>query len=384
MSKLKTNEVNKKYLYLYQENLFLPWKMLKRGITLVLMIFVMASSADAESQIFTDLHGRKVSVKIPVKRIVALRASLGLVCYMGLAEQVVGVERLEVRPSEWVGSVGRSYRLANPGLANLPVIGNRNRPDPEKLIQADPDVILMGNGDSRLADNLQQKTGIPVLFVDNGDLSGQRERFYNSLRLIGSLCHRQPRANLIISRIDAAIADLKQRTSGIAENDRPKTYISGMNFRVAHGLMGTSAAYPPFMLLGANNIADHLTRKNKMVKGRFELDQERLLAADPDIIFICASGLEIVRQDLQNPTFHQLQALEKGNIFTIVPHYYAASPDTVLAETYYMGTVLYPKQFTDIKISDMADGWYRFFVGTPLYGEMERIFGGFKQLKFKR
>ncbi|MFK5954569.1 MAG: ABC transporter substrate-binding protein [Desulfobacterium sp.] len=381
---MKIKEINNKYFYRYQESLFIPWKILKKGITLVLIILVMASSADAENRIFTDLHGRKISVKIPVKRIVALRASLGLVCYMELAEQVVGVERLEVCPSEWVGSVGRSYRLANPRLASLPVIGNRNRPDPEKLIQAGPDVILMGNGDSRLADNLQQKTGIPVLFVDNGDLSRQRERFYNSLRLIGSICHRQSRADLIISRINGAIADLKQRTSGIADNDRPKTYISGMNFRVAHGLMGTSAAYPPFMLLGANNIADHLTRKSKMVKGRFELDQERLLAADPDIIFICASGLEMVRQDLQNPAFHQLKALDKGNIFTIVPHYYAASPDTVLAETYYMGTVLYPERFADIKISDTADEWYRFFVSTHLYGEMERIFGGFKQFKLKR
>lgn len=331
----------------------------------------------------TDLRGRQVDVPVPARRIVALRAALGLVCYLGLAERVVGVEDLEVRSSEWIGSLGRSYRLANPRLGRRPVIGSRSQPDAERLMAAAPDVIFTASGDARFADNLQRQTGIPVLFVDNGDLAAGRARFQASLRLIGTVCGAGERATVIIDRINAAIADLKKRTAGLADDQRPTTYIGGLNFRVAHGLLGTSSRYPPFILLGADNVAGRLTRGRGSIKGRFALDLETLLNVDPEIIFVCESGLELVRRDLKNPAIQQLRAVRRGRLYGVVPHYHAASPDTVLAETYYMGTVLYPERFADIEVERMADDWYRFFVGQPLYAEMKRLFGGFRRLDLR-
>lgn len=331
-----------------------------------------------------DLRGRRVSVPVPAKRIVALRSALGSVCYMGLADKVVGVEDLEARSSEWIGSIGRSYRLANPQLGKLPVIGSRSQPDAEKLMALAPDVIFTGSGDPRFADNLQRRTGIPVLFVEIGDLAKKRPRFDASLRLIGTVCGAEARAKEIIERIDQAAADLQKRTAGLTAAQRPTIYIGGMNFRVAHGLLGTSAQYPPFILLNADNIADRLTQGRSTLKGRFSLDLERLLAADPEIIFVCESGLELVQRDLQNPALQQLQAVRKKRLYGVLPHYYAASPDTVLAETYYMGTVLYPERFADIDPAAMADEWYRFFVGRPLYAKMKQLFGGFQRLDLRQ
>ncbi len=350
------------------------------AVPLVLMFHLSlpAFSQAALPITVTDLKGRQVTLKEPAKRIVALRAALGLVCYMQLCDQVVGIEDIEARPSEWIGSVGRSYRLANPRLADLPIIGSRNKPDPERLLSVKPDLIFVGSGDVRLADNLQHKTGIPVLFVDNGDLARKRNRFYQSLQLIGTVCEKKKRAEQIIATIDQAVSDLHQRVKQIPK--KPSVYIGGMNFRVAHGLTGTSAAYPPFLLLEANNISDAVHDGSGSVKGRFLIDPEHLVEADPETMFICESGLELSLLDLKKPIYHQLSAVKKGRVFGVVPHYYAASPDTVLAETYYMGTVLFPQQFNDIDVPSMADKWYQFFVGQPLYSEMVRIFGGFKPI----
>lgn len=323
----------------------------------------------------TDLKGRQVTLPVPAKRIVALRAALGTVCYMQLCDQVVGVEDVEARPSEWLGSIGRSYRLAHPQLAELPIIGSRNQPDSERLLSVKPDVIFVGSGDVRFADNLQHKTGVPVLFVENGDVAEQRERFYRSLQLIGKVCGREARGEEIIERIDQAIVDIQRRTQNNAE--KPSVYIGGMNFQVAHGLTGTSAKYPPFLLLGVNNIADSVQTGKHTVKARFLIDPEALLQADPEIIFVNQSGLELVLRDLHKPIYASMSAVTKRQLFGIVPRYYAASPDTVLAETYYMGTVLFPEHFADIDVPSMADQWYQFFVGKPLYADMKRIFGGF-------
>ena len=339
-----------------------------------------ATPAEQSMKTVIDLRGREATLPVPATRIVALRAALGQVCYMNLSHQVVGVENVEAKSSEWIGSIGRSYRLANPNLGKLPVIGTRNQPDAEKLMAVQPDVIFTASGDARFADNLQRKTGIPVLFVDNGDLANNRTRFYDSLKLIGSVCGAEKRAEAIIDKIDGAVADLARRTDGLAGTQQPSTYIGGMNFRVAHGLLGTGANYPPFLLLGANNVADELMRKRGIIKGRFSLDVEHLLAADPEVIFICESGLDLVRQDFYNPVISQLRAVKDGSLYGVLPHYYAASPDTVLAETYYMGSVLYPERFADINGATMADDWYRFFVGKPLYKEMAALFGGFKRI----
>ncbi|MBN2231429.1 MAG: ABC transporter substrate-binding protein [Deltaproteobacteria bacterium] len=351
------------------------------AIVALLLPAVINSPPAAAATVVTDLQGREVAVQVPAKSVVALRAALGLVCYLDLADRVVGVEELENRETEWVGSVGRSYRMANPRLGGLPVIGSRNRPDVERLMAAAPDVIFTAAGDPRFADNLQRKTGIPVLFVDNGDLAGRRAAFEKSLRLIGTICGAEARAAAVIDRVEAAVADLRRRTADIPAGKRPSTYIGGMNFRVAHGLLGTSRCYPPFVLLGADNVADRLTVDRGAVKGRFSLDLETLLAVDPEIIFVCESGLELVRRDLHRPALRELRAVRAGNLYGVLPHYYAASPDTVLAETYFMGKILYPERFADLDIAAVADDFYRFFVGRPLYAEMTKIFGGFTRLE---
>jgi len=348
---------------------------------IVAMAFASAGYAEVKNIVIKDIVGRTHTFSKPAERIIAVRSSLGLVCYMDLCKRVAGVENLEAQKSEWLGSVGRSYALANPYLSELPVTGSRNKPDAERIMAADPDVIFAGTGSRRFLENLQKKTGIPVVAVNNGDLFKERDQFYKSLRIIGRITDSTARAKEIIDYTDKAISDLAVRTIGIPEADKPSVYIGGLNFRTAHGITGTSRDYPPFHLVGANNVADNFATSAKLIKGRFTVDLEALLKADPDIIFICESGIELVKEDFKNSAVKSLNAIKSDNVYGLVPHYYAASPDTVLAEAYYMGKIIYPERFKDIQISEKADELYRFYTGKALYKKMEEIFGGFKKLK---
>lgn len=355
-------------------------------IILLALIFVSlatlsAYASDAASSVqhmVTDLAGRQVQVATPAKRIVGVQSALGLLCYMQLAAQVVAIEQEETEPRQWIGGTGRSYRLAYPHLSKLPAIGSRRQLDAEALVKLKPDVIFMGWGSPQAADHLQQQTGIPVLMVHNGNLTAELHLFEHSLDLIATVCDCAERATHIKEFITASIADLHQRV-----HDYPaptSVYIAGLNFRVAHGLLGTSRDYPPFVLLNANNIADHITAPSKLVKGRFSVAAESLIKADPELMFICASGEDLVRNDLGHPAFAALSAVRNHRLYRIIPHYYAASPDAVLAETYYIGSVIYPQAFADIDIATTADRMYRFFVGAPLYKQMAELFGPFAAL----
>lgn len=328
----------------------------------------------------TDLSGRTIDLPDRIERVIALRGALSLICYLGLVDRVAGVEYHEIKETRWIGSRGRSYRMANPVLGKLPVVGSRNRPQPEKIINISPDVIFLGSSATRIADQLQRQTSIPVVVVDVGDLGAHKNRFYMSIKLIGEICGKQERAQELIDRIENSIADLERRTADLPPKKRKKVYIGGLQFKVAHGILGTSRDYPPFKMVNAINVVDKLKVNRKLVKGRFSINPEIFIKLKPDAIFICESGLNLVVQELRKPLFLHLPAVKNGRVYGLLPHYYSADPATVLAEAYYVGKVLYPDRFQDVEIKVLADDLYSFFVGRPLYNEMAKIFGGFKAL----
>ncbi|MCD6293104.1 MAG: ABC transporter substrate-binding protein, partial [Deltaproteobacteria bacterium] len=275
---------------------------------------------------------------------------------------------------------GRTYRMANPILGDLPIIGSRNKPQPEKIIGARPDIILLGSGGERFARQLERQTAIPVIIVASGDLSGNKQRFYRSLELLGTICGVKKRSRAVCDKIEAQIAELARRTQNLAPAERKRVYVGGLQFKVAHGILGTSCSYPPFEMVNADNVVDHLTVQRKLIRGRFTIKKETFINLDPDVLFICESGLSMVGKELDEPLYQSLKVRRCNQIYLLMPHYYGADPATVLSEAWYIGKILYPDRFSDIEIADVADQLYTFFVGRPLYQEMVQIFGGFTKL----
>lgn len=350
-------------------------------IKLVLMIFLLGFfSSPLAAQTIVDLSGRSVDVPEKIERIVALRGALSMVCYLNLADRVVGVEHHEAKQTNWIGAQGRSYRMANPHLGDLPIIGSRNKPLPEKIIATQPDIIILGSDNGHLADQIERQTSVPVIVVESGDLGRNKQRFYRSIQLIGAICGVRQRSHDIVQQIDENIAELARRTKDIPPHEQKTVYVGGLQFKVAHGTLGTACNYPPFQMVNARNVVDDLVIKHKLVRGRFTINKETFVSLDPDVLFICASGIDLVKNELNTPVYREVRANRLDQVYLLMPHYYAADPATVLSEAWYVGKILYPERFQDIEIETVADQLYSFFVGRPLYVEMAEIFGGFKRL----
>ena len=172
---------------------------------LIWAMLIILFAVPAMGRTITDLAGKTVTVPESVEKIIALRGALSIVCYLNLSDKVVGVEHHETSSTKWIGSQGRPYRMANPHLGNLPIIGSRNKPKPEKIIELHPDIIFIGIGAMQMAKQLQRQTGIPVVVLDLGDLSTGRKRFFKSLQLVGELCGKKQRAESVIKKIMAEI-----------------------------------------------------------------------------------------------------------------------------------------------------------------------------------
>lgn len=90
----------------------------------------------------TDMAGRDISLEGPIDKVVVIGSALRLYTYINGTEKLAGVEKKQQSPE-----TGRPYIIANPELENLPIVGEGfpANPDPELLIEADPDVIIAGD-----------------------------------------------------------------------------------------------------------------------------------------------------------------------------------------------------------------------------------------------
>lgn len=332
-----------------------------------------SQSSSNNTVTLTDTAGRSVTIPAHPQRIVAIGSALRLYCYVAGTEYLVGVERAQQQ-----AETGRPYILANPDLANLPIVGEGHPadPNPELLLATDPDVIIAGDiMDISQLEDLQKKLGIPVVITTFGSQAVFDEATYQSLRLIGEIVGKEDRAEEIIHYMESCQTELDHLTKDIPESQKRSVYVGGLSNKGSHGIESTSSQSPLLQAIHANNVADELSGQDTVA-----IDKEKIIAWDPEVLVIDANGLALVKEDYRkNPAFYQqLSAVKEGRVYRQLPYVsYYNNIETALADIYYLGSLLYPDAFQNIDPVAKADEMYQFFLDTPLYDVMAERFGGY-------
>ena len=313
----------------------------------------------------TDGIGRQVEVPEQVESIVCVGVgALRYTCYVGAQELVIGVEDYEVKPG-----MSRLYNYVNFDLfKDLPVIGTNGQPYTEEIITLSPDVIVMSQFASVEADDLQEKTGTPVVVVPGSDTTLDQDA-YETIRILGELTDREERAEELTAYLKGIEADLDSRTKDIPEGEKPTVYVGGVSFKGNHGFEGTEAGYGPFELIHANNLADTTDQT-----GAFNIDLEQVLSWDPDVIFVDFNGLALIREDYEkNPDYYNaLTAVQEGRVYSQISFRSSASNlETALADAYYAACVLYPEEFGDIDPVAKAREIFEELLGADPYDDLK-------------
>ena len=323
------------------------------------------SQTEEGTRTITDSTGRTVTIPETVESIVCVNVgALRYTCYMQAQDLVVGVEDYEQEPT-----MSRLYNYVNfDQFSSLPVIGSNGEHYPEAIISANPDVIIMSAAESKDADDLQDKTGIPVVVVPGSDTTLD-DNAYETIRLMGEVYGKEDRAEELTNYLDSIKADLETRTADIPDADKPTVYVGGVSFKGHHGFEGTEANYGPFVLIHANNLADTTGQS-----GAFDIDTEQVLAWDPDVIFLDFNGMALINEDYaKNPDFYQgLTAVREGRVYSQISFRSSASNlETALADAYYAATILYPEQFADIDPVEKAGEIFTALLGTNPYEDLK-------------
>lgn len=318
---------------------------------------------------------RKVEIPEEVDSIVCLNVtSLRYTCYMQAEDLVVGVEDYEQKQS-----ITRPYNYINyDTFKDLPIVGNNGEHYIEEIITADPDVIMMSSLGNCDADDVQKKTGIPVVVIPGSDQM-MDENVYETFRIMGEVYDKEDRAEELITYLEDVKKDLDSRTKEIPEEEKETVYVGGVSFKGAHGFEGTEANYAPFSAIYAKNLANETDQK-----GAFNIDLEQVLAWNPDVIFVDFNGMELINQHYQeNPDFYkQLKAVQEGKVYSQISFRSSASNlDMALADTYYAGTVLYPENFADVDPAEKADEIFEKLLGEKFYDTLKENGYEFRQVQ---
>ena len=321
----------------------------------------------------TDMLGRKVQIPEKTDRIIALNAGmLRLVCWLNATDKVCGVEYNERRRNV-------PYLYAHPELRKKPVIGTGNTPEPELLLSLAPDVILSTYISKAHADEIQARTGIPVLAIRYGNLDDETDTLFRTLEYLGKILNKSERADFLVNYIQKNIQDIKNRTASIADSLRPEVYVGGIAYRGSHGITSTEPRYPPFRFLHADNVAGSLgtvmTSERDVLINAF-IDKEQLIEWNPEFIFLDMSSTAYSGDELARPWTTVLSAAKKGNIFTVFPYnWYTINYSTILVNSWYTGKVLYPERFADTDPEKKAREIYKNILGRDVYDDMVSQFG---------
>ena len=312
-----------------------------------------------------DSMNRKVEIPDKVNSVVCVGVgALRYSCYMGAADLVVGVEDYETK-----AGMTRLYNYVNfDKFKDLPVIGTNGQPYTEEIIKLMPDVIVMSKSASVEADDLQAKTGTPVVVVPGSDTTLDND-CYETIRILGELYGMQTRATQLTDYLKGIQKDLDDRTKDIPDSQKPSVYVGGVSFKGHHGFEGTEAGYGPFALIHANNLADTTGQT-----GAFNIDLEQVLSWDPDIIFVDFNGLNLINEDYaENAAFYNaLTAVQDGKVYSQISFRSSASNlETALADAYYAACVIYPEQFQDVDPVAKAQEIFEMLLGANPYADLK-------------
>lgn len=349
-----------------------------------------STKQSVKTRIIKDGFGREVKIPGKINHIICSGSGcLRLICYMQCQDMITGVDDAETKKRK---IDARPYAFANPQFKEYEVFGEfRGHDNPEMILNLKtiPDVIFKSytSGAADSPDELSNKVGIPVIAFNYGDLGYNRDDLFTAIRVIGETLSKQKRAEEIITFFTNHIEELNKRTKDIPKEKRKSAFIGGVAYRGPHGLQSTEPAYPPFKMVNAVNMVFDPDKSPKELK-HADVAKEKIVEWDPEIIFVDLSTIQSEAKanaiyELKNDiVYSELSAVQNGKVYGVLPYnWYTKNFGSAIIDAYFIGKILYPEKFSDIKPDELADEVYSFLVEKPVFEQMNNAFDG---LVFKK
>lgn len=320
----------------------------------------------------TDMRGKKITIPKDPKRVVIIDKGFVLqnMVAMKVEDRIVATggiidskEKKEKRDSITLF----------PKVYDLPLVGYPIKAvDFEAIASVKPDLVILRNSEyikdseitKKAIDTIENQLKIPLVVVNGSGCyeNVELERHYEGIKLLGEVFNKEQRADEIIKLMKEQVDLVKERTSDIKEEDKPKVmYISLLKGNEVGSVWGRDMGDGKFVreFAGIKNAYDE-HKKTKM-------SSEQLLTLNPDVIILSTSTVVPHINILKNEEYKNISsinAIKNDRIASLglltwwgdwrleVPIILTISAKTA-----------YPEKFKDIKVSEIVDKYHK-----KLYG----------------
>jgi iron complex transport system substrate-binding protein len=337
-------------------------------------------AASSSGIVLTDAIGRQVTVPRNISHVLCSGPGcMRYLAYLQATGMATGADQAERNTRL---SPAPAYLKAHPEIHFLPATGKTTgSEDPETItaLSPRPDIIFrMGESPQLSADELQQRTSIPVLVLNEGDLSFGRTTMNYALRVMGVVLGKSERAEEVIRFFDKVTDNLQTRTWTVPDFQQQSAYLGAYSDPEPGDLYSTTSVYIPFRLVSVKNTAEEYASQNGLA-GKFTLPKEALSRMGIDALFIDMTTWSRTNNavtDLEKSDILE-RVVKEGEVYALLPDaLYGQEHEADLINAYLIGKTLYPEKFTDVDPKVMADYIYAFLYDEPLFEEINRDLGG--------
>lgn len=302
---------------------------------LVILIFFSCTKTEnskTSSKIqLVDYAGREISLTTPAERVIVMADNaFQIIKELDAIDKVVGLD--SKTKGYW-----DLYLISktNPELETLPDLGKTKSPNYEQILSLNPDLILL-KGNKDIADDLQLKTGVPVVSIVS-----KHGYDFEIYRVIGKLLGKEETAETVINELKVQKEKLETLLKSVPESEKKSAYIVVQNSK--NSFFRTLKNADSLTLANISNVATSAKKVDEW--GFAEISKEEFLNWEPDFIFLDepVSKSSISKQNLlDDSTYQFLTAVKNNQIF--VTHSFSCPKDYVfvIAEAYYYANIAYP------------------------------------------
>ena len=190
---------------------------------LVILIFFSCTKTEnskTSSKIqLVDYAGREISLTTPAERVIVMADNaFQIIKELDAIDKVVGLD--SKTKGYW-----DLYLISktNPELETLPDLGKTKSPNYEQILSLNPDLILL-KGNKDIADDLQLKTGVPVVSIVS-----KHGYDFEIYRVIGKLLGKEETAETVINELKVQKEKLETLLKSVPESEKKSAYIVVQN-----------------------------------------------------------------------------------------------------------------------------------------------------------
>lgn len=334
------------------------------------LLGLLASSALVRAVVaaprpFTDSAGRRIAVPEKVTRVLAAGPPASILLYALAPDAMIG----------WVPQPGEDAKpFLLPRVRDLPATPRLTlrgqAPDLAAVAALKPDLILdfgsTGPSYRTLADKVQAETRVPYALID-----GRLDALPKSLRRVGELLGRDPRANELAGYAERSLAKVDAALAKVPAERRPRFFLARGSNGLQSAIRG-SGLTEVLERAGGINVAEGPAGRG----GAMEATFDKLAAWKPDVIVTFdRAAADAVRGD---DGWKKITAGRRVLIAPTLPWGWLGEPPSLnqILGVRWLASAFYPGE-PKVDLASEARDFHRLFYGvTPSDAQLASLVEG--------